>query len=48
MANIEKRSGKYRARYENPFGRRRSETFNRKADAERFLRETMVAIDQAR
>ncbi|HUY05915.1 MAG TPA: site-specific integrase [Acidimicrobiales bacterium] len=48
MANVEKRYGNYRVRYEDPFGRRRSETFTRKGDAERFLRETRVAIDNAR
>ncbi len=38
MGFIEKRSGRYRARYRDPLGSQRSETFTRKADAERFLR----------
>jgi hypothetical protein len=36
MAEIEKRNGKYRARYREPFGRRRSKTFLRKTEAERL------------
>jgi hypothetical protein len=39
MGYIEKRTGHYRARYRDPLGRQRSETFIRKADAERSLRE---------
>lgn len=39
MGFIEKRDGRYRARYRDPLGRQRCETFTRKADAERYLRE---------
>jgi hypothetical protein len=35
-------------RYRDPLGRQRSETFGRKADAERFLREIQVEIDRGR
>ncbi len=48
MGHIEKRSGGYRVRYHDPLGRRHSETFNRKMDAERFLREMEVEIDRGR
>lgn len=48
MGFIEKRSGRYRARYRDPLGRQRSETFTRKADAERFLREIQVDIESGR
>ncbi len=48
MGFIEKRSGRYRARYRDPLGRQRSETFTRKADAERFLREMRVDIERGR
>lgn len=48
MGHIEKRSGGYRVRYHDPLGRRHSETFNRKIDAERFLREMEVEIDRGR
>jgi hypothetical protein len=34
---VEKRTGKYLARYRDPLGRQRSKTFVRKADAQRFL-----------
>ncbi len=38
MAHIEKRGPKrWRARYTDPDGRERSQTFERKIDAERFL-----------
>ncbi|MGI8808029.1 MAG: phage integrase central domain-containing protein [Acidimicrobiales bacterium] len=38
MAHIEKRpSGRWKARYRTPDGRARSRTFDRKADAERFI-----------
>lgn len=38
MAHVEKRSqGRWRARYRGPDGREKSKTFDRKADAERFL-----------
>ncbi len=46
MAEIERRSGGYRARYYDPLGRRHSKTFVRKADAERFLRELRVEMDR--
>ena len=39
MGYIERRNGKYRARYRDPLGRAHSKTFTRKADAERFVRE---------
>ncbi len=48
MGFIEKRSGHYRARYRDPLGRQRSETFTRKADAERYLREMQVEIERGR
>ena len=35
MGFIEKRDGRYRARYRDPLGRQRCETFTRKGDAER-------------
>src|SRR5262245_21482206 len=47
MGHIEKRIGRYRERYRDPLGRQRVETFTRKADAERFLRETRVSMDRA-
>ena len=37
MAYIQKRQGKYRARFSDPLGAVHSRTFTRKADAERFL-----------
>lgn len=37
MASIDKRGGRWRARYRAPDGRSRSQTFARKVDAERFL-----------
>lgn len=37
MAHIEKRHGRWRARYRAPDARERSRTFDRKADAERWL-----------
>ena len=37
MGHIEKRSGKYRARYRDPLGKAHSKVFARKADADRFL-----------
>lgn len=46
MAEIERRSGRYRARYYDPLGRRHSKTFVRRADAERFLRELRVEMDR--
>ena len=46
MGSVENRSGRYRAKYRDPLGRQRSETFTRKADAERFLREMQVEIDR--
>ncbi len=39
MAHIEKRRGKYRARFADPLGKIQSQTFTRRTDAERFLRE---------
>ena len=44
MPHVEKRGpGRWRARYRGPDGRERSRTFERKADAERFLAEMQVA-----
>ena len=48
MGFIEKRDGNHRARYRDPLGRQRSETFTRKGDAERFLREMQVDIERGR
>jgi integrase len=47
MAHIEKRGpGRWRARYRGPDGRERSQTFERKTDAERWL--AQVETDKAR
>ncbi len=46
MAFIEKRRGRYRARYRDPLGRQKCKTFDRKADAQRFLME--MEVDKAR
>ena len=47
MAHVEKRGpGRWRARYRGPDGRERSQTFDRKADAERWL--AQVETDKAR
>ncbi len=46
MAHIEKQRGKYRARFADPLGKIQSRTFERKADAERFLRQ--VDADRVR
>jgi integrase len=43
---IEKRSGSYRVRYRSPSGKQTSKTFARKTDADRFLRESEVAVDR--
>lgn len=48
MGFIQRRNGRYRARYRDPLGQQRSETFTRKADAERFLREIQVEIERGR
>jgi integrase len=48
MGFIEKRNGRYRARYRDPLGHQRCETFSRKADAERFVREVQVDIERGR
>lgn len=48
MGFVEKRSGRYRARYRDPLGRQRSETFTRKVDADRYLREMQVEIERGR
>jgi len=42
MGFIERRNGKYRARYRDPLGNQRDKTFTRHADAERFVREMDV------
>jgi hypothetical protein len=39
MSYVERRNGRYRARYRDPLGRVTSNTFDRKADALRFLAE---------
>jgi hypothetical protein len=46
MGYIQKREGKYRARYRDPLGRVTSTTFSRKADAQRFLME--MEVDKSR
>ncbi len=46
MGFIERRNGRYRARYRDPLGGQRCETFTRKADAERYLREKQVEIER--
>lgn len=46
MGFIEKRNGKYRARYRDPLGGQRSKTFTRKADADRFVREQQVEVER--
>ncbi|HVB07129.1 MAG TPA: site-specific integrase [Acidimicrobiales bacterium] len=48
MGFIERRNGSYRARYRDPLGRQLSETFSRKLDAGRFLREVQVDIERGR
>jgi hypothetical protein len=48
MGFIGKRNGRYRARYRDPLGRQRSETFTRKADAGRFVREMQVDLERER
>jgi integrase len=48
MGFIEKRNGKYRARYRDPSGLQRCKTFGRSRDAERFLREIEVDVDRGR
>jgi site-specific recombinase XerC len=39
MCYVQKRNGRYRARYRDPLGRMTSATFDHKADAQRFLAE---------
>ncbi len=46
MAYIERRNGRYRARYRDSLGKQRSKTFTRKDDAHRFLREVQVDIER--
>jgi len=48
MGFIERRNGRYRARHRDPLGGQRCETFTRKADAERYLREMQVEIERGR
>ena len=48
MGFVEKRNGRYRARYRDPLGHQRCETFARKADAQRYLREMQVDIERGR
>jgi hypothetical protein len=45
-SQIDRRNGKYRARYRDPLGRRRSKRLLRKADAERYLREMQLEVDR--
>jgi hypothetical protein len=45
MGSIDRRpSGRWRARYWDPEGRQRSQTFDRKGDAERFLQRNGVGL----
>lgn len=46
MGFVERRNGKYRARYRDPLGNQRCRTFTRKADAERFVREMEVDVER--
>lgn len=46
MGYVQKRNGKYRARYRDPGGRMTSRTFLRKADADRFVREMEVEVSR--
>ena len=46
MGYVQKRNGRYRARYRDPVGRMTSRTFLRKADAERFVREMEVEVSR--
>jgi len=46
MGSVERRNGKYRARYRDPLGRAHSKTFTRKADADRFVREMETEKDR--
>ena len=46
MGFIEKRNGKYRARYRDPLGDQRCKTFTRRGDAERFVREMEVDLQR--
>ncbi|MHB1447189.1 MAG: tyrosine-type recombinase/integrase [Acidimicrobiales bacterium] len=48
MGSLEKRNGRYRAKYRDPLGRQRSKTFTRKADADRFVREIQVEMERGR
>ena len=48
LGHIEKHHGRWRARYHDPLGRRRSQSFTRKVDAERFLREQTVEVERGR
>lgn len=48
MGFVEKRNGRYRARYRDPLGKQRCETFTLKADAVRYLREMQVDIERGR
>ena len=46
MAHVERRGHRWRARYRSPEGLERSRTFDRRADADRFL--ATVEVDKAR
>jgi integrase len=46
MGFIEKRNGKYRARYRDAIGNQRCKTFSRKTDADRFVREMEVDLER--
>jgi integrase len=46
LGYVQKRNGRYRARYRDPIGKMTSRTFLRKADAERFVREMEVEVSR--
>lgn len=46
MSIAKRPDGRYRARYRDPAGRERAKHFNRKVDAERWLRDQETAKDR--
>jgi len=48
MGFIEKRDGRWRARYRDPLGHQRCKTFTRRDDAARYLRDMQVEIERGR
>ncbi|MGH9164430.1 MAG: tyrosine-type recombinase/integrase, partial [Acidimicrobiales bacterium] len=46
MAHLQKRNGKWQARYRDQSGREHARRFDRKLDAERWLRDQAVAVDR--